>query len=492
MNTKHSLDRLMRAFVLILLANAAGRMASAQPAFLKHALDFPGVNQYVSVPAVAGVELNSAFTVESWVKVRSYANWSRLLDFGNGPANNNVVCALTEGETGHPIIDTYNGATQIGRIQTGSALPFNAWAHLAFVCDGTKGYIYINGSLVASNLAGTYSGPRTNNYLGRSNWPDAYANALFGEFRIWNVARTATEIQSATNTALAGNESNLRLYYRFGGTNNIVTNRASATGSAYDGTLVNGPLPVSYLTNAPVNIGPPLKVFHQGSNVIVSWPSIDPSYGVQTTADLSTTNWTTLTSVVIVSNRFYVTNLAAGTRYFRLASPCGVAGAPTTDPIPALGLFTARPVTVDGSVMLQPTDQVGNQLVGLEDHVLDARGFVDPARCVPGTLQYHWTLFVAPVGLSQYTAFGITGTRTPVLRIGADAIPGGRVKIKLVVTSEATGATATYDFWFTMSTSNLTPDYYFVCQMATEFCPEATEECPCTIEAALPAHLEDL
>src|SRR5260370_27668536 len=123
-----------------------------------------------------------------------------------------------------------------------------------------------------------------------------------GEFRLWNEARSQAQIQGSTNAALAGDESGLRLYCRFDGTGDTVTNRATATGSAYDGTLVNGPVRVG-VTNAPVTFGPPLEILPQGTNVVISWPALTTSFGAQYSTDLSVSNWTDLHGFTIVNNR---------------------------------------------------------------------------------------------------------------------------------------------------------------------------------------------
>ncbi len=43
----------------------------------------------------------------------------------------------------------------------------------------------------------------------------AYFNGYVDEFRIWNVARTATEIMSTMNHTLVGNEAGLTGYWKF-------------------------------------------------------------------------------------------------------------------------------------------------------------------------------------------------------------------------------------------------------------------------------------
>jgi hypothetical protein len=212
--------------------------ALAQLPFGK-ALDLDGTNQYATVPVAAGGALGSPLTVEAWVYVRSHANWSRLMDFGNGSGSNNVVCALSTGTSGQPALYVFDESGAItGSVTSPSALPLNTWTHVAFTHDGSTGSIFINGNPVTSGpMPATSGAPRTGNFIGRSNFEvDDHANAIIDEFRIWSVARTPAQILTRQGAPLAGDEEGLLLYYKFDdASGTVATNSATATGAAYDG-----------------------------------------------------------------------------------------------------------------------------------------------------------------------------------------------------------------------------------------------------------------
>lgn len=108
--------------------------------------------------------------------------------------------------------------------------------------------MYVDGvdQTASSNYAanndnvGTFYFGMTNYYGGEA--PNYFTGSL-DEVRIWNVARTATEINSNKTTSLTGSETGLLAYYKFdqgvaGGANSSVTTCIDSKGS-YTGTLNN-------------------------------------------------------------------------------------------------------------------------------------------------------------------------------------------------------------------------------------------------------------
>jgi hypothetical protein len=124
------------------LINGPQRVLSTIPQSWGNALSLNGNTQYVAMPA--GTWFNGDLTIEAWVYERSYDNWARLLDFGNGQSSDNVILALSDGTTGKPsfgVVVTNTGYT----MTAGSALPTNQWVHLAATLQGTNATIYVDG-----------------------------------------------------------------------------------------------------------------------------------------------------------------------------------------------------------------------------------------------------------------------------------------------------------------------------------------------------------
>ena len=83
------------------------------------ALNLDGTSGYAQV--TNGVWFNGNFTVEGWVFVRSYNNWSHLIDFANGPNTNNVFLALSGGTGGFPAFGVYTNNNSSPNFSAASA-----------------------------------------------------------------------------------------------------------------------------------------------------------------------------------------------------------------------------------------------------------------------------------------------------------------------------------------------------------------------------------
>jgi uncharacterized protein YuzB (UPF0349 family) len=110
---------------------------------------------------------------------------------------------------------------------TWRGLPFpstipTGWTHVATVANASGMFIYYNGVLVASNTTGIISSIRNNpsSIIDLGHDPRFPANVRntnhsFDNFRVWNTARSASEVSSSMDSCLIGTEVGLVQYTRF-------------------------------------------------------------------------------------------------------------------------------------------------------------------------------------------------------------------------------------------------------------------------------------
>ena len=181
------------------------------------ALNFDGVSDYIQLAAM-NLDLSQGFTVESWVYYDDFKNWSRIIDFANGEASDNIILGNTENSNGLRL-SVYKGGTR-DEIERVNVLETDQWIHLAATVDSKgKARLFKNGIVITRgeiHLPNKLN--RANNYIAKSNWSnDDYFDGKLAEVRIWKRARTQDEIQRDMNRRLSGSEAGLVGYWCFEG-----------------------------------------------------------------------------------------------------------------------------------------------------------------------------------------------------------------------------------------------------------------------------------
>ncbi len=187
----------------------AAALANA-PAFvpgkLGGAIDLAATpNQHAKLPdgILSGV---TDFTISTWIKVDAFANWQRIFDFGTGTNNYMFLTTQSPANGGRPrfAIRTPSVGEQV--VDSSVALTAGAWTHLVLTRSGNTVSLYFDGALAGSAsvaLRPSDLGFTTQNYLGRSQFPDPYLNAALDDFRLYTQALSPAEI-TALATPSAG------------------------------------------------------------------------------------------------------------------------------------------------------------------------------------------------------------------------------------------------------------------------------------------------
>ena len=160
------------------------------------ALSFNGSAKVV-VPDSASLHLTTGVTLEAWVKPSVVdSTWRDVVYKGDDiyyleattPALGRPATGVTT-TSGHS--NTYGTA----------ALPVNTWTHLAQTFDGTTVRLYVNGVQVASTAqSGSLVSSTYPLEIGGDSIYAQYFEGLIDEVRVFNVARTPTQIQADMGT----------------------------------------------------------------------------------------------------------------------------------------------------------------------------------------------------------------------------------------------------------------------------------------------------
>ncbi|MFZ2898274.1 MAG: LamG-like jellyroll fold domain-containing protein, partial [Saprospiraceae bacterium] len=192
-----------------------------------HALNFDGVNDYVDLGATLG---NLGIrTIEMWFKLNaditptSNSGYSTLISRNstgevceyalffseNNDANDGKISFSVRAPdvSNHQIFSDQNSWTA------------GTWYHVAAVIDGATGMkLYINGVLQANT--DPYANPpcNTNTITALGRWGDLnirHLNGALDEVRVWNVARSQSDIQAAMNVEINPTYPGLIAFYNF-------------------------------------------------------------------------------------------------------------------------------------------------------------------------------------------------------------------------------------------------------------------------------------
>lgn len=219
-----------------------------------NALNFDGINDFVILDNVGNnsnftFSGTSQFTLEAWVnRAAATTGEAIIIAKHNGAVGNNYLLSINA--AGFPLVYRESNAAFANNVIVGTtAIPLNEWHHIAAVYNGTNLQLYVDGILNGS----TSTGSIVNNVSSlkvtigasyQSNNPSNFFNGSVDEARIWNIARTASQIQQSIATSLQGNETGLVAYYDFnqglaGGNNIAITTAVNKANSTLNGTLTN-------------------------------------------------------------------------------------------------------------------------------------------------------------------------------------------------------------------------------------------------------------
>ncbi|NCR23226.1 MAG: DUF4347 domain-containing protein, partial [Microcystis aeruginosa L111-01] len=246
------------------------------PSKINYTLKFDGLDDHVAISngKVSATSLKlptSVLTVEAWVNIAQFKDWSSAISFLQDNGSTEAGFALGTMATGQFYLAVAGGGNGLTYLNSPSKYSTNQWYHIAGVYNGSKMELFINGESVATSTA------ETGNIYYLDSWyrlgmykddnEDVGLNGQIREVRVWNVARSGADIKANKNTSLSGQETGLINYYQGNlTTDNFLFDNGS---NRQNGVLANG-ASVSVISLPTVSIGNPVTVAEGNTNAVIN------------------------------------------------------------------------------------------------------------------------------------------------------------------------------------------------------------------------------
>ncbi|MEC3908126.1 LamG-like jellyroll fold domain-containing protein [Tamlana sp. 2201CG12-4] len=173
-----------------------------------------GTTDYIAIAHDPSLSLTGNFTLEAWIKPNAISGEKTILIKGNNGQCGNYGLFIKDGNLAYVSGGEcgWNGRGANSNLQTG------IWQHVAVVGASNNLKLYIDGILKDEIPLSTMLGPENTDelWIGRSifSTTNFFFNGFIDDVRIWNTARTQSDIQSTMNTGLSGLELHLLAYYK--------------------------------------------------------------------------------------------------------------------------------------------------------------------------------------------------------------------------------------------------------------------------------------
>ncbi|MBS1647217.1 MAG: T9SS type A sorting domain-containing protein [Bacteroidetes bacterium] len=207
----------------------------------KAALNFNGTNNYVPTVSTGTLSFTESdnYTLEAWINPSGFNGLAGIISKYQNWGSNGYTLRLSG-------TAPYTGINFDGYQTAPGVLTAGTWYHIAAVNNGGTRTLYVNGVLVSlSNIGHVAVQANSDSLMLGVDYKTSgrYFKGTIDEVRIWNVARSQSQVQTdmcSTTSSVPG----LLVYYNFNngipnGNNTSITNVPDVTGNGYNGTLVH-------------------------------------------------------------------------------------------------------------------------------------------------------------------------------------------------------------------------------------------------------------
>lgn len=179
-------------------------------------LEFDGTAAVTLDDAQQPLSLSGPFTLEAWVYPTAAAGSPASLVIGGEAASpGSSPPSLTMSPGAGFAVSFGTGQATVTCATTSTALKSHAWQHLCASFDGTGLSLYLNGETAPSQVSGTIGPPPGKPIAAIGGVSPSGFLGTIDEVRVWNVARSASEVRATMLAEIAEPPASLVGYWTF-------------------------------------------------------------------------------------------------------------------------------------------------------------------------------------------------------------------------------------------------------------------------------------
>ncbi len=221
-------DWTMSAAETAVYVNTSGKVA-----------DFNGASSHVHVADTSRLDFDGDFTVETWIRPDANASAHQSILSATSLLGGSTVNLFNLEIAGGQLVfsmvgDAGSNTPSAGLTLLGPAASFGVWSHVAVTVHNDVATLYVNGQAIVSSSAfvGSRLGSISSFDIGSyGNAGGAFYDGLLSDVRVWDVARSGSEIVSYQGFRLSGGEDHLAGNWRLETTSAGVTPDSTGTGA---------------------------------------------------------------------------------------------------------------------------------------------------------------------------------------------------------------------------------------------------------------------
>ncbi len=204
-----------------------------------NALNFDGVNDYVTIADANNLDLVNNYSLEAWIRPTGFSSLGGIISKSQTNTSTGYFLSLSN-------TSPFTGLNFDGLQTANGILEAGKWYHIAAVKNGSTRTLYVNG--IATTLTGTTITTAANTQaltIGVHNLQTPkYFTGSIDEVRVWNVALEEAQLKENMFNTISPTLNNLVDYFNFdngiaGGTNTGLNILRDQTAGTNNGTLTN-------------------------------------------------------------------------------------------------------------------------------------------------------------------------------------------------------------------------------------------------------------